>query len=767
MTVGEKCLQYQLTEVVDRSLTGTLVRANHEQTGREVLVHRLDGILLSGGAISRESLLRSSKPLVRLRHANIASVTEVDEEGGIPFLVIGDPPGTTLPDWDSPQRAAGSAERVSVILGVAKGLLHAHQQGILHRDFRPGSVKVSASGAAKVRGFIPVRTKVSLQSLLKDEDFVPGSLDYLSPEHLTGLDLDFRSDIFSFGIVLYELLAGRHPFRAADDTGTANRVLSTDAEPIARLCPDLPDEVAEAVDKAVRKEPEDRQQSFKEVVGALSGALPALRQRRSAAPSLPAEDRTPAPAPTPAQAPTPASAPASAPAPTPASTPTPTQAPASAPTPAPLPAEPPTLKPASTPTPASTPAQASTPSPASTLKKPSSTGERIAGDLSRIRAAFAEPPPKPPAAGKKMVQRLTAGLPPNLKTSGPERQSRPAALTQPAKKPVPAEATRPETTRPETAAWETTAREATSPVVEKPRSKPTKTVTSPPAATSPVKEERKQPAKAAVVPDITLGAEQPGARRIWVPVAAGLAIVLAGSGFWYFGMRTAPTETPVPVVQSPVAAVTAPVQPSEPTGSTEDSAAAEQAPPEQPPAPPTPAPKPAPQTTQLIEKQAPLDPPKPVRPAPRPWTVPVQTAATGRPPSTSIISSEPPPIAGSGATSAGQVGNLAGQGLAVPPPPPAKPKPKIGGRVRAAKLVSQPPPSYPAAARSARIGGIVRLRAHVDERGRVASVTYLDGPRMLAQAAMSAVRRWRYEPATLNGVPVAVDTDVQVNFTIR
>jgi protein TonB len=74
---------------------------------------------------------------------------------------------------------------------------------------------------------------------------------------------------------------------------------------------------------------------------------------------------------------------------------------------------------------------------------------------------------------------------------------------------------------------------------------------------------------------------------------------------------------------------------------------------------------------------------------------------------------------------------------------------------------------YPATARTARIAGIVRLQAHVDVNGNVESVTYVDGPRMLARAAIDAVKKWRYEPATLNGKAVAVDTDVQLNFTLK
>jgi protein TonB len=142
-----------------------------------------------------------------------------------------------------------------------------------------------------------------------------------------------------------------------------------------------------------------------------------------------------------------------------------------------------------------------------------------------------------------------------------------------------------------------------------------------------------------------------------------------------------------------------------------------------------------------------------------------------------VIASAPPAIAAQGRVDPVELENMTGQQLAAPPPPPATPKPaaaekpipriRIGGNVVPAVLVKQKPPQYPPMARAARMEGTVKLRLRIDERGNVKNVEYVDGPAMLAPAARVAVKDWKYKPATLNGDPVAVDTEVQVNFTLR
>ena len=187
------------------------------------------------------------------------------------------------------------------------------------------------------------------------------------------------------------------------------------------------------------------------------------------------------------------------------------------------------------------------------------------------------------------------------------------------------------------------------------------------------------------------------------------------------------------------------------------------APPPPPPPPPPPAampkvrviPKPVAQPQEMVQ----------------PKVIPRQVA---------MIKEEPPPppgpvggvvggVAGGfdGGTGGGIIGGIIS--AAPPPPPPPPPPPervRVGGQVAAAKLISQPRPNYPPLARQARIQGTVRLEAVISKEGVIENLEVISGHPLLIQAALDAVRRWRYQPTLLNGVPVEVITTIDVNFTL-
>ena len=183
-----------------------------------------------------------------------------------------------------------------------------------------------------------------------------------------------------------------------------------------------------------------------------------------------------------------------------------------------------------------------------------------------------------------------------------------------------------------------------------------------------------------------------------------------------------------------------------------------------PPPPPPPPPPPAPAA--------------PVRVAPRIIQKPqemVQPKAI--PKLVAIIEEEPlPPQAPVGGVVGGTNFGLAGagvggvlSGIIAPPPPPPPPPPervRVGGQVQSARLVDQPRPVYPALARQARIQGTVRLEAVISKVGTIEELTVVSGHPLLIQAALDAVKQWRYQPTELNGVPVVVVTTIEVNFTL-
>jgi len=184
-----------------------------------------------------------------------------------------------------------------------------------------------------------------------------------------------------------------------------------------------------------------------------------------------------------------------------------------------------------------------------------------------------------------------------------------------------------------------------------------------------------------------------------------------------------------------------------------------------PPPPPPPPPPPAAMPKVIIKPK--------VAPAPQqmvqPKSIPKQVA---------IIKEEPLPpqnlvsgvVGGVGVGGAGVTGGILGGMIAAAPPPPPPPPPperiRVGGNVQSAKLVAQPRPAYPPLARQARIQGTVKLEAVISKDGTIENLTVVSGHPLLIQAALDAVKQWRYQPTMLNGVAVVVVTTIDVNFTL-
>jgi len=185
-----------------------------------------------------------------------------------------------------------------------------------------------------------------------------------------------------------------------------------------------------------------------------------------------------------------------------------------------------------------------------------------------------------------------------------------------------------------------------------------------------------------------------------------------------------------------------------------------------PPPPPPPPPPQAIPKVRIIPKVAP-QPQEFVQPK----AIPKQIA---------MIKEEPPPPTPVGGVVGGVAGGMAGGAAggilggmitaAAPPPPPPPPPPpervRVGGSVAAAKLIAQPKPQYPPLARQARIQGTVKLEADISKEGTIENLRVISGHPLLIQAAIDAVKQWRYQPTMLNGVPVEVVTTVDVNFTL-
>ena len=239
----------------------------------------------------RRRLVREAQAAAALDHPNICSIYEVDEQDGRAFIVMQYVQGETLAARIQRKRLAVS-DMLDIAIPVADGLSEAHARGIVHRDIKPQNIMITARGEAKILDFGLARASddanadgVETQSLWTQAGAIVGTAPYMSPEQVKGQALDARSDIFSFGAVLYELLSGHCPFSAPTVAETISAVLTTDPPPLSTHGVTAPTGVERILRQCLRKDREQRYQSMREVRLELESVRRALEGGAATAPA--------------------------------------------------------------------------------------------------------------------------------------------------------------------------------------------------------------------------------------------------------------------------------------------------------------------------------------------------------------------------------------------------------------------------------------------------------------------------------------------------
>jgi len=229
--------------------------------------------------LSKKRLIREAKAIASLDHPNICSIYEVGEDGDQTFIVMQYVEGLTLAAKQKAEKL-DLKQSISIAAQVAAALDEAHSRGIIHRDIKPHNIMVTANGLVKVLDFglskivqskhqTPAReaeADVDTLSLISDPGLVIGTLPYLSPEQARRDQLDVRSDIFSFGIVLYEMISGQHPFSRRNSAETLLAIATYNPPPLANYAANIPPELELIVAKCLEKSPDRRYQSARELL---------------------------------------------------------------------------------------------------------------------------------------------------------------------------------------------------------------------------------------------------------------------------------------------------------------------------------------------------------------------------------------------------------------------------------------------------------------------------------------------------------------------
>jgi serine/threonine-protein kinase len=221
----------------------------------------------------RDRFFREAESTGRLSHPNIVTIYDAGEEHELGYIAMEVLEGTTLKEWSRKPNLLPLEQLLPVIATVADALDYAHQQGVVHRDIKPANIMLTKERLVKVMDFGIAKMASSSKT---QTDIVLGTPSYMSPEQLAGKKVDGRSDIFSLGVVLFELLAGRPAFTADNVPALLFAIAHHPHPALSTLRPDVPASVQEAIDRALQKDPVLRHRRAGEFAQELRACLQGL-----------------------------------------------------------------------------------------------------------------------------------------------------------------------------------------------------------------------------------------------------------------------------------------------------------------------------------------------------------------------------------------------------------------------------------------------------------------------------------------------------------
>lgn len=274
--------KYLLTGRIGRGGMGVVYRGRDEALERDVALKTLTG---EGNldAESRARFLIEAKAAARLQHPNIVTVYELGEERGLPFIAMELLGGADLESLLRSGEELLLEEKLDVIAQICRGLAFAHEHGVVHRDMKPSNVRVLDDGSAKILDF--GIAKLGSTAVTKSGMMV-GTVHYMSPEQIRGAALDGRSDVFSLGVILYELLGAARPFQGSEATQILYRIVHEAPAPLTGHWGAHTERLQAIVARALAKDPDARYpgatalaEDLEQVLGELRRATPALPAR--------------------------------------------------------------------------------------------------------------------------------------------------------------------------------------------------------------------------------------------------------------------------------------------------------------------------------------------------------------------------------------------------------------------------------------------------------------------------------------------------------
>ncbi len=260
--------KYEIVEKIGEGGFGVVYRGYDPAIRRDVAIKACTSL----DPLIRRRFSKEAEIAGNLQHRNITIIFDYGEEDGTPFLVQEYLSGEDLDRKIRRRDPMTFGVRLSILIQIARGLAHAHAQGVVHRDVKPGNMRVLDDGVVKIMDFGIARVMAS-DSVLTVAGHTIGTAAYLAPEQVRGDAVDRRCDIYAFGILAYELLSFQKAFPGNRSSEILTRVLNDPPEPLALHAPELPPALLNLVERCVQKSPEDRFRDFGQIRAVLDRLL--------------------------------------------------------------------------------------------------------------------------------------------------------------------------------------------------------------------------------------------------------------------------------------------------------------------------------------------------------------------------------------------------------------------------------------------------------------------------------------------------------------